>query len=216
MKHYLCPALLLPLCVCGVGLFLGGCAEPAQSTRDGTSRLDTPDRRFEDGPDEVPSAKTLYAMADILAAQGKDAECAAILRTCVRQYPRFMPAYNRLAQVEMRQGRPGEASKVLMLAVDLRPHDPVLLNNLGMSYLVQKEYEKALEHFTNAASLAPDHGKYRANMATTLGLLGRHDESAALLREILSDEQAQHNSELLREAHDKVIESEANAEERSK
>lgn len=210
MKHYLCPAFLLPLCVCGLGLLLGGCAEPTQSTRDGTSRLDTSDRRFEDGPEEVPSAKTLYAMADILAAQGKDAECAAVLRKCVRLYPRFVPAYNRLAEVEMRRGRPGEASRVLTQAADLRPRDAVLRNNLGMSYLAQKEYEKALQHFTAAANLAPNHDKYRANMATALGLLGRHDESAALLREILPDEQAQLNSELLREAHEKVGESEAN------
>lgn len=216
MTQYLYPVFLMMLCLCSVSPFLGGCTDPAQSNLNGASRAEKPESKFESQRDQPPNAKTLYAMADILATQGKDSECELVLRRCIQQYPHFVPAYNNLAELEMRRGRPKEASKVLTLAVNLRPRDPVLLNNLGMSYLAQREYEKALEHFTNAASVAPDNGKYRANMATALGLLGRLSESAALLHDLLPEEEARHNVELLRQAHEKAVESQASAEDRSR
>jgi serine/threonine-protein kinase len=105
----------------------------------------------------------------------------------------------------MRQGRVHEAVDVLSGALQIRPRDPVLLNNLGMCFLVRKEYEKALEQFTKAAGLIPESKRYRANMATTLGLLGRHEESSALLQQILPEEKAQHNAEVLRRAREREI-----------
>ena len=81
--------------------------------------------------------------------------------------------------------------------------EPVLLNNLGICLLLRKEYVRALEHFTGAAGLVPENEKYRANMATALGLLGRQEESLALLQQILPGDKAQYNAEVLRNAHDK-------------
>jgi serine/threonine-protein kinase len=144
-------------------------------------------------------------MADILATQGKDTECEFVLRRCIRQYPQFTPAHASLAELQMRQGRVHEAVDVLSGALQIRPRDPVLLNNLGMCFLVRKEYEKALEQFTKAAGLIPESKRYRANMATTLGLLGRHEESSALLQQILPEEKAQHNAEVLRRAREREI-----------
>ncbi len=141
-------------------------------------------------------------MADILATQGKDTECEFVLRRCIQQYPDFTPAYNRLAELQMRQGRVHEAIDVLSKALRIRPRDPVLLNNLGMCRLIRKDYEKALVHFTEAAGLVPESERYRANMATALGLLGRHEESSALLQQILPGDKARHNAEVLRRAHE--------------
>ena len=39
-------------------------------------------------------------------------------------------------------------------------------------------------------------------MATTLGLLGRHEESSALLQQILPGDKAKHNAEVLRRARE--------------
>lgn len=153
--------------------------------------------------DQPPSAKTLYSMADILAAQGKDTECEFVLRRCIGEHPRFTPAYNGLAELQMRQGRVNEAIDVLSEAIRVRPQDPVLLNNLGMCFLVRKQYGKALELFITAAGLVPESPKYRANMATTLGLLGRHEESLALLQQVLPEDEARSNAEILHKAWEK-------------
>jgi Flp pilus assembly protein TadD len=93
----------------------------------------------------------------------------------------------------------------LSAALEVRPRDPVLLNNLGMCLLLRKEYAQALERFTSAAGLVPENEKYRANMATALGLLGRQEESLALLRQILPRDKADYNAEVLRKAHDKQV-----------
>ena len=179
--------------------FLSGCLSPDQTqSHDGTNQSAVQARRA----DPPPSAKTLYSMADILATQGKDAECEFVLRRCISQYPRFTPAHNSLAELQLRQGRVHEAVDILSRALTLRPRDPVLLNNLGMCSLMRREYAQALEHFTKAAGIVPESEKYRANMATCLGLLGRHEESFALLQQILPETQALHNAEILRKAHE--------------
>ena len=142
-------------------------------------------------------------MADILATQGKESACEFVLRRCISEYPRFVPAYNSLAELEMRQGRVNEAVADLSKALEIRPRDPVLLNNLGMCFLVRQEYAQALDQFTKAAGVVPENEKYRANMATALGLLGRNEEALALLQQVLPGESARNNAEVLRRAFEK-------------
>jgi len=190
-------------CLLGLAAFLlCGCSPPSPSVSRSTARFDKPPAA-EPRRDLPPSAKTLYSMAEILAAQGKDKECEFVLRRCRQEHPRFTPAYNSLAELEMRQGRVHEAVDTLSAALQIRPRDPVLLNNLGMCLLLRKEYVRALEQFTSAAGLVPENEKYRGNMATALELLGRQEESLALLQQILPRDKAAYNAEVLRKAHDK-------------
>lgn len=189
-------ALVGALCM----VFLSGCVQPSPSAVQGQVRLSG--HQTESPVQEAdlpPSARTLKAMADILATQGKDAECEFVLRRCMQQYPRFTPAHNTLAELLMRQGRLHQAAAVLAQALAVFPQDPVLLNNLGMCHLLQREYEKSLACFTQAAGIVPEREKYRANMATALGLLGRHEESLALWQQILPQEEARRNVNVLRE-----------------
>jgi adenylate cyclase len=190
--------------------FLCGCSQSVQSGSDrqysqknDTSLNNTAGSGAEfDAPDNrPPTAKTLYSMADILATQGKDAECEFVLRRCLGEYPQFTPAYNRLAELQMRQGRVHEAVDTLSVALEISPRDPVLLNNMGMCLLVRKEYDKAMERFGQAAGVVPENKKYRANMATALGLMGRDEEALALWCQILPETQARHNMEVIRKAH---------------
>jgi Flp pilus assembly protein TadD len=104
----------------------------------------------------------------------------------------------------MRQGRASEAAAVLSNASRIQPKDPVLLNNLGMCLMVGRQCDQALQCFTKAAGLRPESRKYRANMAAALGLLGRQEESLALLRQVLSEPQAEHNAQVLRDAAGKI------------
>jgi len=190
--------------MCLAGMVMGGCQEQHRYSAGYKPKLNDPPPEFEMRQDRAPTQKTLFTMADILAAQGKDRQCEFVLRRCIQEYPQFMPAYNRLAELLMRQGQANEAVIVLAAAIQIRPDDPVLHNNLGMCLTIRKEYSKALEHFTRAAGLQPENKKYRANMAMALGLLGRHEESLALLQQCLFEQDASHNAQVLREAGEKA------------
>jgi Flp pilus assembly protein TadD len=138
-------------------------------------------------------------MADMLSAQGKDAEAEQLYRRIVGQYPDFLPAYNDLASLLMRKRRIPEAMKVLEAGLELSANDPVLLNNTGMCWLIRKRYQNALDYFTKASAVVPENTRYRSNMATALALMGRNEEALSLYRQILPEEAAQENVRILRE-----------------
>jgi Flp pilus assembly protein TadD len=183
------------LCSC-----LVGCSEPATPGLGERSILDQSEANLPTLSDRPPTAKTLYAVADILAKQGRDSECSSVLRRIIQEYPQFLPAYNSLAQLQMRQGRPEEAMQTICAGLRLRPKEPVLSNNLGVCWLTLREYEKALDAFAGAVEAVPKNARYRANMAVALGLWGRYDESMSLYRQVLTEEEANHNVDILREA----------------
>jgi len=199
------PAASILACVLTGGLFFGGCLGTAgsMSTVDPVSRTES-----EAGiqPDRPPTAKTLYTMADMLAKQGRDSECELILRRLLGRYPEHSAAYDALARLQMRKRRTSEAVRTLKRGLEVNPDDPLLLNNLGVCMLVRRDFTKALDLFTAAAGIAGENTRYRANAAVALGLLGRYDESLALFRQILPEEKALQNLEIVRQARQDVIE----------
>ena len=190
----LCAAVLL-------GAFcLSGCAESTTAVPAAGWAQSGADSEFQMQADRPATTKTLWAMADILATQGKDSECEYVLKRIIQNDPKFLPAYNSLAELQMRQGQTNAATATLQDALRIGPEDPVLLNNLGMCWLVRRDYENALKVFDKAAAIAPGNTKYRGNMAVALGLMGREAESLELFRQILPEDQAARNMEVLRQA----------------
>ena len=192
--------------ICAV-VFLGlffvcGCTESASSGTDTDWAMDESELGFQSQSNSPPTTKTLYAMADILATQGRDSECEYALKRIIQDNPRFLPAYNNLAELQMRQGRTNAAIETLQHALRIDPNDTVLLNNLGMCLIVRRDYENALKMFTKAAGLMPEKVKYRANMAVALGMMGRDEESLSLFRHILPEDQANHNLSVLQGARE--------------
>lgn len=148
-------------------------------------------------PDRPPTARTLYILADITAAKGRDRESQLLLERITDEYPGFFPAYNRLAEAHMRNRRIPEAVEVLSAGLAIDPREPVLLNNLGMCRLIRKDYHKALVCFTEASNVVPAHPRYRSNMATALTLLGRHEEALVQWQQVLPLEEAMENVQVL-------------------
>jgi len=196
LNRFVLPLSGVFICV----FYLVGCSGPARSMSNIKPTIDRSELDFQSGRNRPPTAKTLYAMADILAAQGKDSDCQFILKRIISEYPQFFPAYNSLAELQMRQGRVNEAIDTISRGLSIHPGDPVLLNNLGMCRMVQKDYEKALEMFTKAAGIMPANTRYLANMAVALALMGRYEESLVLFKQILPEDQANHNISVLRQA----------------
>jgi Flp pilus assembly protein TadD len=157
---------------------------------------------FEDNADRPPTAKTLWAIADILATQGRDKECQYVLKRIINENPGFMPAYNSLAELQMRQGQTNMAIQTLQDGLRADPQDPILLNNLGMCWVVRRDNEAALEMFTRAAGIMPENRKYRANMAVVLGLMERDEEALSLFNQVLPVELANQNLAVLQNTQD--------------
>ncbi len=181
-------------------LCFGGCSKSVTSVSNVNSVPDSSEHDFQEQANRPPTAKTLWAMADVLAAQGRDPECEFVLKRIINEYPEFAPAYNSLAELQMRRQRTDAAIKTLDSALGINPEDPVVLNNLGMCRIVRGEYENALKVFTKAAGIAPENARYRANMAVAMGLLGRYEEALALFKQVVPEDQAERNLSVLREA----------------
>ena len=178
-------------------LILSGCASPTVLM----SKLSVKEEVA--GSDIRPTAKTLYAMARLLSAQGKESECQFVLRRMIQDYPHFMPAYSELAEVYMRIDQVDRAVEVLAAGLEVSPNQPVLINNLGMCYLVKGDYERALQRFTEATQLVPLGTRYRANKAVALGMMGDYEASLSIFAQHLAPWEAHYNLAVLSEArHD--------------
>lgn len=158
------------------------------------------DEEFQSGANRPPSANTLYSMARILAAQGKDNECEYVLNRIIKEYPDFVAAYISMAELRMRQDRIEDAITTLSAGLKLMPKSSTIMNDLGMCWLMKSENEKALEQFSQAASLSPENARYRSNMAVALGMMGRYDESLSLFIQVVPTGEAHYNLCVLCEA----------------
>ena len=178
----------------------GGCSESVSSGSTMDPTLNIQSHEFQNQTDRPPTSKTLFAIANILAAQGRDQEREFLLKRIIQENPGCLPAYNSLAELQMRQGRINAAIDTIEDGFSIDSDDPALLNNMGVCCIVRGDYEKALGLFTQAAGIEPENARYRSNMAVVLGLLARYEESLSLFRQVLPEDQANHNLSVLIES----------------
>jgi tetratricopeptide (TPR) repeat protein len=115
------------------------------------------------------------------------------------------PAMAEVQEMQNRVDRdPNDADAVLALAnmnfdiqnwpkardlyaryLELRPGNPDILSDLGVTYRELKEYDKALELFNQAQTVAPDHWQSRFNEVIVLAFdLKKFDEADKVLEEL--------------------------------
>jgi len=189
----------IPIIIALACILIAGCSE----TKSG-SKLNLDDHRFESVRDPRPTGKTLVTMANILTAQGKYAQSEGLLRKAIEEEPEFVPAYEHLSELYMHLGKTELAILILDAGLQQSPDNPRLLNNMGMCWLVRKDYDKALDAFVKSAGLMPDKAKYRSNMAVTLALMGRYEEARSLFEQVMTKEESEHNLAILRQAAENV------------
>jgi tetratricopeptide (TPR) repeat protein len=153
----------------------------------------TPKDEYDVSAGRKPTAQTLFSLARILVSQGKDQEASVMLDRIIHQEPNFIPAYCELSEALMRQQDLDGAARVLSAGLKAAPRESLLWNNLGMCYLFQQKYDKALESFTVAGGIVPSSAMYRSNMATALGMQGRYEEALALYQQVLPMDEAHYN-----------------------
>jgi TolB-like protein len=73
-----------------------------------------------------------------------------------RGLPNDAGVFRAMAAIQRRQGKWSESSANYAKAVSLDPKDPILLENMGMNYLAERDYAKAAKIFDKAVKAAPD------------------------------------------------------------
>lgn len=202
MERYTMHLRLLCAAVAASALVSFGCATTPPEDRISYSRPDPEDVAFATGTDRRPTAGTLYALANLLATQGKESQAKTTLLRLINDYPQFVPAYNSLAEHYTRQNQLDDAHEALQNGLRLAPNDQYLLNNMGMLWLLREDNDRALEYFQKASESAPNDARYRANIAVAHGLAGRYDESLMNYVQILPTAQAHYNLAVLAQARE--------------
>ena len=118
----------------------------------------------------------------------------------LNQDPDFVRAYEELAHLYVRRDLVDGAVAALEVGLQHQADDPVLLNDLGVCKLLQKDPAAAAQAFIRAAALEPDNARPRANLALALALQGRDDEALALWQQVIRPSEAAQNLELVKQA----------------
>lgn len=142
---------------------------------------------------------------DVLAAYGKalaangqlDPALDAVRRAQTPEYPdwRLMSAEGAILD---QLGQNDEARGLYRKALELKPNEPSVLSNLGMSYLLGGDLRTAESYLRSAASQPNADSRVRQNLALAVGLQGRFDEAEKIASRELPPDQAQANVAYLR------------------
>jgi len=107
------------------------------------------------------------------------------LRARVEQNPNDAEAVLRLANLNFDIRNWGRAQELYNHYLELRPPDPDILTDLGISYRETQKFDEALERFRQARKLAPGHWQSYYNEVVVLAFdLKRYDEAGPLLEQL--------------------------------
>jgi protein O-GlcNAc transferase len=87
-----------------------------------------------------------------------------VYKILIRDHPDYAPGYDGLAVTLSKSGRAGEAIPLHQKAISLGPDNPSFYYNLGISYLVLGNTEKALEQKEKLLQLEPQAASRLANL----------------------------------------------------
>jgi Flp pilus assembly protein TadD len=95
-------------------------------------------------------------------------------------------------------GQSAKARELYRKALDLKPNEPSILSNLGMSYVLEGDLKTAEKHMRAAVEAPGADSRVRQNLALVVGLQGRFKEAEQIASQEISQQQAQANVAYLR------------------
>lgn len=121
-------------------------------------------------------------LARALGGLGRWAEAEDIMVGVTTAFSSEAEAWSWRAHCESENNRPAEAEASLRRALDLKPDDPELLNNLGVILRGRGQLAEAAATYRAALTRAPDHAVSHGNLGNVLGLLGETQSAEFHLR----------------------------------
>jgi Flp pilus assembly protein TadD len=102
-----------------------------------------------------------------------------------------------------RLGRHDEARRYYTNALKIKPDEPSVLSNLGMSYVLSKQLPKAEEALRLAQAGAQSDARIRQNLALVVGLQGRLPEAERIITAGLPPDEAAESASQLKQMLDR-------------
>jgi Flp pilus assembly protein TadD len=96
-------------------------------------------------------------------------------------------------------GKHAEAQRYYDTALRMEPNEPAILSNLGLSYALSKNLERAEETLRRAAADPRADRKVKQNLGVVLALRAKFDEAEKVTTSVLPPEQARSNVAYFRE-----------------
>ncbi len=96
-------------------------------------------------------------------------------------------------------GRHAEAQRYYQTALGIEPNDPSVLSNLGLSYALSKNLDRAEEALRKAAADPRAEPKVRQNLGVVLALRSKFEEAERVTSGVLPPDQARSNVAYVRE-----------------
>ena len=142
--------------------------------------------------------QVLAAYGKALAAAGQlEPALDAVRRAQTPEYPDWKLLSAEAAILDQ-LGQSKEAREIYRRALDLKPNEPSILSNLGMSYVLEGDLKTAETYLRSAVEASGADSRVRQNLALVVGLQGRFDEAEKIASHELSPEQARANVAYLR------------------
>lgn len=140
----------------------------------------------------------LAAYGKALAANGSLAQALEVIERAQRPDNPDWRLFSAQGAVLDQMERPEEARVLYRKALDIRPGEPSVLSNLGMSYLLTGDLAASETYLRQAIAQPGADSRVRQNLALVVGLQGRFDEAERVAAAELDPQQAQANIEYLR------------------
>src|SRR5262249_23485988 len=132
-----------------------------------------------------PSWSLLASLASMEYRLGRSALARRHAAESLALYPGQYGARSLLAQIELLSGSPERAAALYTDLVKTRPR-PTDLVNLGVAYLLLRQYAAAEERARQALALSPENPLFALNLADPHLLAGHPDAATALYRQVLT------------------------------
>lgn len=142
--------------------------------------------------------QVLAAYGKALAAAGElEPALDAVRRAQTPEYPDWKLMSAEAAILDQ-LGKPQEARQLYRRALEMKPGEPSVLSNLGMSHLLEGDLKTAENYMRQAVQAPGADSRVRQNLALVVGLQGRFKEAEEIASRELSPDQAQANVTYLR------------------
>lgn len=130
------------------------------------------------GKTDPQLATRLNKQALLLLEQDKPHDAILLLKDAVAANPQDARSYNNLGKVYFQEERYSEALNMFRQALKRSENEPCPEphNNLAMAYERAGKYEMAIEHYTQAHTLAPQNIIYTGNLTRALHHRGDRDQ----------------------------------------
>ena len=142
--------------------------------------------------------QVLAGYGKALAAAGElEAALDAVRRAQTPEYPDWKLVSAEAAILDQ-LGQQDEARRLYRRALDMKPGEPTILSNLGMSHVLSGDLKSAETYMRQAAQAPGADSRVRQNLALVIGLQGRFQEAEEMATRELSPDQASANVAYLR------------------